>query len=286
MSTSASKFPVDKILQFVNRESLRSRLSLPAPFIEALEKFNIVKSKPESQYKIALATLADDRRVIQFIEKSFFCEEPLARSMHLCYMRTERPFRSYLRDILGQGKSLIAVDSEQRLIGLCLNQRYCQWHPQSLVELASISDDIGLRKLLRIWSILSHESAKRLCNEADLLANDQDEVFDVGLVWSKHESVLSDLLGKTIDLARDLNYSTARIDCTNVRLHTAVESLGMKRVFELPYENVLIDDGSCRRAITRPSRLDTHAASYHLDLKPSIAVGEDVEGFDGLRGCR
>lgn len=271
MSSLVSKFPVNKILQFVNREVLSRPQSLNLPFsvAKAFEKFNLlkVKSKTESQYNIAIATLKDDQRVFQFIEKSYFCDEPLAKSLKLCYKRIESPFQLYLREILSQGKSLIAVDLDDELIGLCLSQRYCHWHPRSLDGLANISN-IDLRKLLKIWSILCHESDRRL-RKGNLLASSQEDVFDMRIVWAKHESVLADLMGKSIDLARDLNYSTARIDCTNVHVSTIAESLDMEQVFELPYDSILIDDGSSRRAITKPSQLDTHASSYQLNLKKS-----------------
>lgn len=282
MSSLVTKFSVDKIFQFITREVLRRPLSLPSPLVaKAIEKLNLlrVKSKSESQYNIAIATLKDDQQIFQFIEKSFFCEEPLAKSLKLCYKRIERPFQFYIRDILSHGKSLVAVDHENKMIGLSLNQRYCHWHPRTLDGLANTSNDVAMKKLLKIWAILSHESSRRL-RKGNLLASSQEEFFDMGFVWSKHESVLLDLMEKSINLARDLNYSTARIDCTNIHLRRIAESLDMEQVFMLPYENIFIDNGSKLRAIAAPSKLDTHASSFVLNLKKSMTDETETETAD------
>lgn len=263
------------MFQFVNKELLQfSPLLLSSPH-RIFEKLTLLsqeaKSDSKSQHRITLANLSDDQRVFEFIEKKLFCEEPLARSLKLCYKRIDLPFRHFLRDVLCQGKSLIAVDKDEKLIGLCLSQRYCHWHSRNLEGLADATNDIRQRKLLKIWSMLSAESSRRLRKGAssNLLASSQEDVFDLGIVWSNNESALVDLMGKSVDLARDLNYATARIDCTNIYLRKIVESLDMERIFELAYENIHVDDGSCRRAITSPSPVDTHAASYFLDLNKS-----------------
>lgn len=274
MSLSTSKFPVKNLIEFVNKVP-RPSVLLP-PFVsKVLRNFNIRRDEKEDQkdkYKISMASPKDVAKIKYFIERSYFCNEPLAASLKMCYKKIDGPFERFIRDIVSQGTSLIATGNDDKLVGLCLSRKFCHWHPQHLDELANISSDISIKKLLKIWALLSRETGLRLRNS---LAD--EDIFDLEIVWAERNDVLSTLMGMAVSLARDLNYSTAKIDCTNFHLQQVAQQLNMVQISEISFDKIFIDDGKNVHAL--PPRLDSHATSLVLNLNAVEQKDDDGNKF-------
>jgi hypothetical protein len=278
MSLSKSKFPVKKFLQLVNNKLQLPRPSLTfPPFVsKVLENINITRWNDEDvnqkdKYKLSMASPKDVDQIKFFIERNYFCNEPFASSLKMCYRKIDDgPFEGLIRDIVSQGTSLIVTGRNDKLIGLCLSRKFCQGHPHHLDELANNSNDISIKKLLKVWSLLSRNASIELHNS---LAN--EDIFDLSLVWADNKDVILDLVRMAVVLARDLNYSIAKIDCTNIHLQNIAEQLKMEKISEIHYNKIFIDDG--RNLLALPtSQLKSHASTFMLKLN-AIEKNDNTE---------
>jgi hypothetical protein len=264
----SSKFPVKNFLQLVNNKLPRPSFTFP-PFVsKVLKNFNLTQWNEDDKfvnlkdkYKLSRASPKDIDQIKFFIERNYFCNEPLTSSLKMCYKKIDDgPFERLIRDILSQGTSLIVTGRNDKIIGLCLCRKFCSWHSHYLDELANNTKDIKMKKFLKIWSLLSHNASIELHNS---LAN--EDIFDLSLVWADNKNVRLDLVRTAVILARDLNYSIAKIDCTNIHLQRIAEELNMKMISEIHYNKIFIDNGNSLLLLPT-SQLKSHASTFILKL--------------------
>lgn len=207
------------------------------------------------KYRMEIAKPSDTNRILNFLEKNYFCDEPLCKSLNLCNMKLELPLEIHVKSLLLQGFSLIVRENsrENQVIGVCVNQKNCKWTGDHLEELAKITTDVNIKKLLRIWALNTREPAMH-----DFLS--QHNIFDMTFVAAKkeHPKLAGQLAKHSLNLARDMNFWFARIDCTNNETMKIAEKLEMKKLWEAPYTSILCEDEKTPVAVPEPP--NTHIA--------------------------
>lgn len=222
------------------------------------------------KYRMEIAKPSDTNRILNFLEKNYFCEDSLSKSLNLCSMKLETSLELHVKSILLQGISLIARENsrENQIIGVCVNQKNCKWHGDHLEELANITKNQNTKILLRIWALISREPAMH-----DYLY--QHNIFDLTFISVRKENheLTSELVESSLNLARDINFSFARIDCTNNETMKIAEKFEMEKLWEAAYKNIISDDDKMPVAVLEPP--NTHVAAYYINLKtmPVGAVG-------------
>lgn len=215
-------------------------------------------------YRMEFAKPADTEKILRFMKKNYFCEEPLSRSLHLCNKKLDKALEFYIKESLAQGMTIIARENstDSEIMGVAINQKSCPWDGDRLVELASVAENINARKLMNIWALIAREPAMH-----EYLS--QLVIFDLKFITVKKslegQGLESELSKRSLSLGRDLNYNFARIDATNAATRSIAENFKMEKLWDVPYTNVLSDDG--KSPVTDPGRLDTHAAVYYMNLK-------------------
>lgn len=235
----------------------------------SLHQVEIFKTEREKNlswkdYRMEFATPVDTNRILRFMEKNYFNEEPLSKSLRLCYQKLDKALEFYVKELLSQGMTIVAREEslENPIIGVAINQKSCHWDGDRLVELAAVADNANAKKLLNIWALLAREPAMH-----EYLS--QLVIFDLKFITVKKslegQGLESELAKRSLELGRDMNYNFARIDATNAATKSIAENFKMEKLWDVPYANVLSDDG--KSPVANPGSLHTHAAVYFLNLK-------------------
>lgn len=260
-----SKFSV-KILQSTSRLNHTaiagySPRAFKVPPTEA--KSEIKKSAEKSKYRIELAKPSDTNRILYFMDKSFISQDPLSKSLRLD-KNLDKTLEACIAESLTHGMTILAQENscENRIVGVCINQKSCKWDGDRLDRIAKSAGNINARKLLHIKALLAREPAMH-----DYLA--QLSIFNMAFIsvtkTLQGQELATELAKRSLSLGRDLNYNFARIDCTDEFTKQIAEKFKMERLLDVPYESILSDDG--RTPVAVPARPNTHAAVYYINLK-------------------
>lgn len=245
----ASKF-------FVNFSSKNNLIK----FLSLLKNATGLQEK-QHDYNIEFVKAHDVQPTLNFLEENFFREEPLSKSLNITKRSFQGPIDVYIQDAIREGMTLIARKNGE-IIGASLNVRNCKFDAKKFQGLAKCSDSLNTRKLFQIWSLLAsqaniHDELNELC------------LFEVKMLAVKKEhhnkGIGKVLTQKSLELARDLNFSHALISCTNEYAQRIVESLEMKRIWDVPYRNILLNDAKTPAVV--PEHPHTTASVSFIDLK-------------------
>ena len=214
------------------------------------------------KHRIEIAKPSDANKILKFLEKNFFCHDPLCKSLNLCEKKLETPFEDYIKCILSQGMSLIAHENtrENQVLGICVNQKNCKWHGNLLEEYAEFTDDENFKKFLRIQALMSRAPAMH-----EFLS--QLMIFNLAFLSSRkdHQNIAMELAEFSLNLARDMNFSFARFDCTNEESMKLARKLRGIELWKTNYKYVISAEN--KQPVVTPESPNTHAASYYINLK-------------------
>lgn len=227
---------------------------------------SLFKKKDEPlNLKYELVKAADVDSTVQFLEMNFLREDPLCRSLCLNTSKGkyDGPIQTLMRDSLHQGMSIVArEENEKEIVGACINSRNCPWDAQKLEEFAKNVEDESTRKLLYIWALMSREP--RLHQELNL-----NSIFEINVVAIKRKhagkGIGTEIVRQSLNLACDLNFAYARMDCTSDYSMKIAKKLNMKRLWDVSYRNILMQDG--KTPLAMPEHPHSHAAVYYMYLK-------------------
>ncbi|XP_070498345.1 arylalkylamine N-acetyltransferase-like 2 [Chironomus tepperi] len=215
--------------------------------------------------KFELVKSAEIDPTLQFLAKNYFKEDPLCRS--LCINTSKEicdgPMQVLLKDSLRHGMTIIAREGkENEIVGACINNRNCPWDAQKLEEFAKQVQDGNTKKLLYIWALMSREP--KIHQELAL-----NSIFEIAIVAIHHKFICrgigTELVKRSLDLGRDLNFSYARMDCTSDYSIKIAEKLNMKRLWDVSYKNIFMQDG--KTPLVVPEYPHSQAAVYYTHLK-------------------
>lgn len=225
------------------------------------------ESKPKptpknSDHRIKFAKPSDLNKVLNFLEKNFFCDDPLSKSLNLCSSKIEPPFEEYINCILCQGISLIALDNtrENQILGVSINQKSCRWNGNVLDEYADFTKDENFRKYLRIRAVISREP--RMHEHLSQLM-----IFNLAFLSAKkdQEQIATKLANFSLNLARDMNFSHARLDCTNENSMKMARKFRGVEHWTTRYQKVL--SAESKQPVVTLEAPNTHASAYYINLK-------------------
>lgn len=230
----------------------------------AISMDDIQRERIESNYRFNFAMPTDTPQILNFLEKNYFCQDSLSKSLNLCCKSLDMSMKLYIKDSLSQGMSVIARRATEReeIIGISINQKSCKWDGDRLDELARASENINTRKLLHIWALLAREPSLH-----DYVS--QLSIFDLRFLSVKKEfrdgDLATELTKNSLSLGRDMNFKFARIDSTSEHTTRLAQSFNMEKLWEVSYKNILSDDG--RTPLVIPDRPNTDAAVFCANLE-------------------
>jgi GNAT superfamily N-acetyltransferase len=214
-------------------------------------------------YQIQNAKAADIRPTLDFIEKHFFKTDPLSKSLNLTQRSLEGSVEVFVLDALKQGLTLIAKSKEsEEIIGACVNIRSCHFDASKYLELAKCTNSTNSKKLFHIWSLLAREPR---------LHEDLNErcIFEVKMLTVKDihqgQGIGTELLKKSLELARDSNFSYASMNCTSEYAKKIAEKQEMKPLWEVAFKNILLSDR--KTPVSTPEHPHLSASVSYLNLK-------------------
>lgn len=221
------------------------------------------ESKPVG-YQIEIAKAADIKPTLDFIENNFFATEPLSKSLNLTKRSFEGSMEVFVLDALKQGMTLVAKSKDQNdeIIGACVNVKSCTFDAMRYKELAKCTSAMNTRKLFHIWSLLAQEPR---------LHEDLNErcIFEIKMLTVKDihqgQGLGTELMKKSLSLARDLNFSYAAMNCTSEYAKKIAEKQEMKPLWEVEYKNILLDDR--KTPVSIPEHPHLSASVSYLNLK-------------------
>lgn len=227
-------------------------------------------------YKIDFAKPDDTPRIINYMEKNFFCENALTKSLNMCYLKMDPSLEFYVRDLISQGMTMVARDrsSMDQIVGISVNQKSCKWDGDKLDDLAHSAKNHDTKKLLHIWGLLAREPKMN-----EYLS--QQTIFDVKFIsvtkLLQGQGLASELVKRSLCLGLDLNFKYARLEATDDITNSIAKEYDMEKLWEVRYKNIVEDDGET--AITLPEVPNTSAAVYYYNLKasPSLKPVESEE---------
>lgn len=217
-----------------------------------------------SSYQVNIAKRTDVNPILKFLEKNYFCKEPLSKNLNIAYLFPDTAIESFLKQSLQDGMTIVARSSsrENQIMGLCINRKSCRWDGDHLEQMAKGAGTLNSKILMNIWALLAREPAVN-----DYL--DELCVFNMAFVSveksPQSHGLATELTRRSLALGRDLNYKFARFDCTSEFTKNIAEKLGMERLWDVPYQNILSDDD--KTPLILPETPHTHAAVYYTNLK-------------------
>lgn len=218
-------------------------------------------------YHISTAKKNDINATLNFIEDNYFREEPLSKSLNITQKSLKGPLEIFIKDSITQGMTVIAKgNSSNEIIGVSLNIRCCRFDVGKYADLAKCTTSINTKKLFHIWSMLARESrphdrTNQMC------------LFEIKMLAVKKEcqrqKLGSELVQKSLELARDLNFMYAVISCTNSYARQIIHKQNMKSLMDVNFSNILLNDA--KTPVSTPEHPHSTASVYFMDLKTNLS---------------
>lgn len=226
----------------------------------------------QKSWKIEPASLCDRKEILNFVEKNFLKDEPLAKAL----IPGENPpvFKKIVRESFDQGLSVVAKRTcgDFEIIGACINSRSFIMTATRYLKWAQGVDDQHLKKLLQTMAMVESDS-----NVNEKL--NQDEIFLLSVLivsdkqWGK--GIGLEMVRKSLELAREKQFKFAKMNCMNENTLNIAEQLQMKRLWCLPYKSLL-----CRgkiRPCAFPEAPHLSAYVYYIDVTKNWNLTEKCE---------
>lgn len=230
----------------------------------------------KTNYQIGFAKQTDVNPILQFIEKNYFCNEPLCKCLQLSKKGVDSALEKYITQSLAEGMTIVAQQKseENEIMGICINRKSSKWNGDRLEELAKEANYVNSKIIMHIWALLEREPGMN-----DYLK--ELAIFNMTFLTVKNSlqshGLATELTRRSLALGRDLSYKFARIDCTGLFTKNIAEKLGMERLWDVPYKNILSEDDRTPVAVPEPP--NTHAAAYYINLKTMPDELEELERF-------
>ncbi|KAL2720438.1 arylalkylamine N-acetyltransferase 1-like isoform X1 [Vespula squamosa] len=210
-------------------------------------------------YHIEIITRDDKHRVLKFLRRFFFRDEPLNQNIALipegedstCLELEDYCSKSSLENNL----SFMAVSSTGAIIGVLLNGKSepCEEDEPEYIENC---ENLKFRKILRFL----HYVDKRV--NADGKFRDQNvleiRIISVDSNW-RGKGIAKALIEKTTEIAREHGFHVMRADCTSMFSGKLCERLGFEAIYQLKYSDYVDENG---KPIFTPALPHTAATSY------------------------
>uniref|UniRef100_A0A182M096 N-acetyltransferase domain-containing protein n=1 Tax=Anopheles culicifacies TaxID=139723 RepID=A0A182M096_9DIPT len=221
-------------------------------------------SQPSCPCRIRLANESDTHDIVQFVRQNVLHHEPLLRSLNVHEISAaELALLEYIRQVLRDSFTLLALGTGPmagRIVGLAVSRRSCSWDGKRLIERADRTRCDQLRKLLYIWSIVESEPDlhQHFCTRC---------LFEIALlataIESQRQGIGFHLALHSLQLARDLGFRFARMNCTCDYSSRIATKAGLKCHWTVAYHH-LVD--STKQPVVHPDPPHTHIKVHAMAL--------------------
>ncbi|XP_050596276.1 arylalkylamine N-acetyltransferase 1-like isoform X1 [Bombus affinis] len=197
----------------------------------------------DMDYQIETVTKDDKLRILNFLKKFFFRDEPLNQSVQLLSNREDftcRDLENYSLASLENNLNLMAVLPNGVLIGVVLNGKMDPPSDEEPHFIATCRNP----KFKKILKLLHH---------VDQNVNSEENFRGLNVLEIKIISVDSDwrgkgvakaLLERTLEIGKERGFHVARADCSSSFSGRLCTRMGFNRIYELKYTDYLDEDGN------------------------------------------
>ncbi|KAK7789710.1 hypothetical protein R5R35_012310 [Gryllus longicercus] len=212
-------------------------------------------------FELVFLRQEDAPRLLAFLKRFFFRDEPLNVAVQLLGPRHDQPcvpLEEYCAEALQEPLSIAAVaPGSGELLGVCLNGSNAPGHADEARARAAACPHPRFRKILRLLAEVEAQ--------ADLFARfpGLQRLLEVRVLSvdgaCRGLGIGTALLRRTRELAAEHGFPLVRCDCTSAFSARAVDRLGFYPVCTLPYDSYLGDDG---RPVFQPEPPHTQVSCY------------------------
>ncbi|KAK2580478.1 hypothetical protein KPH14_006218 [Odynerus spinipes] len=210
-------------------------------------------------YHIEVITRDDKHRVLKFLRRFFFRDEPLNHSIELipegenstCLELEDYCSKSSLENNL----SLMAVSSSGAIVGILLNGKLESCDEDEPEYIASC-DNPKFKKILRLLHHVDRQvtTSGKFKNQNVL----EIKIISVDTNW-RGKGVAKALVEKATEIAREHDFHVMRADCTSMFSGKLCERLGFEAIYRLNYSDYVDED---RKPIFTPAFPHTAIITY------------------------
>lgn len=223
-------------------------------------------------YSIVRLFPADKERVVDFLVKTFFKDEPLNIAVGLLQEGQRcHELEDYCTMPLSQGVSLAAVNEANEIVGVCINNINYKRGASSGPE---EEEDCPHPKFRHIMNFL-----KWLEKKNDLFSkfNNINKYLDISILSTDAEyrgqGIAKKLVYESIEYALDNDIGLVKADCTSHYSAKAMMRLGFSCVFNVSYDDYKGPEG---QPVFRPPAPHHGAEIYVLDVKQFQSQRRDI----------
>uniref|UniRef100_A0A182P1V5 N-acetyltransferase domain-containing protein n=1 Tax=Anopheles epiroticus TaxID=199890 RepID=A0A182P1V5_9DIPT len=254
---------------------LKSKLTndLPVPICTptATERCDLSRTRHHPTTcpcRVRLAKEADSSDIVQFMQGNVLHSEPLLRSLQVSTIPSQAVLLDYIRLLLRDSFTLLALANgpPERIVGVAISRRSCPWDGKQLIERADRTRCDQLRKLLYIWSIVETEPNlhRHFCTRC---------LFEIALlataIDSQRQGIGLHLTQRSLELARDLGFQFARMNCTCEYSSRVATKAGLECHWTVAYHH-LVD--SAKQPVVLPDPPHTHIKVHAMALFPGLSI--------------
>lgn len=210
-------------------------------------------------YNIQIITKDDKLRILKFLRRFFFRDEPLNYAIQLipesedstCLELEEYCSMSSLENNL----SLMAVSTSGAIVGVILNGKMDPPSDQE-PEYITMCENPKFKKILR----LLYRVDKDVNRDGKFQGQNILEVriISVDTNW-RGKGIAKTLVEKTIELAKEKDFNIVRVDCSSFFSGKLCARLNFERIYELKYADYVDEDGN---PIFSPAYPHTSVTTY------------------------
>uniref|UniRef100_A0A1B6EAE7 aralkylamine N-acetyltransferase n=1 Tax=Clastoptera arizonana TaxID=38151 RepID=A0A1B6EAE7_9HEMI len=217
------------------------------------------------EYSIVPITNRDADRVVDFLRRFFFRDEPLNVAIDLIEDANSRcvELEEYCLTSVDEGVSIMAVSETGKILGVCLNGILSREEQEAENE-NEVEPSVGNPKFKKILTLLY-----RVGRESNVFKqfSDVDKVIDIKIASvdtsCRGQGIAKALFDRTKKMAKDLDIPMVRVDCTSAYSAKAVARLGFDCVYTLSYSDHL--EPSTGEPVFRPEAPHTCVKTFvHL----------------------
>ncbi|KAG8230552.1 hypothetical protein J437_LFUL010153 [Ladona fulva] len=229
-----------------------------------------------AQYEIVPIQEKDHGRVLAFLRRTFFADEPLNVALGLLEGRTPCPedgrpscpaLEAHCRETLSHGLSLMALSGGE-IVAVTLNGESTPEGSEQLIEEAKHCTDHKFRKVLNLMVYLDEKTNvfQRFGVDRAL----EMRILAVDGTW-RGRGLATALVRRTLDQCRELGFPLFRVDCSSAFSAKAMERLGLDCIHTTKYEEYLEEEDEDiigapqtkrRRPVFQPSEPHRAVSAY------------------------
>ncbi|XP_078038321.1 arylalkylamine N-acetyltransferase 1 isoform X1 [Augochlora pura] len=194
-------------------------------------------------YHIQIVTKDDKLRILKFLRRFFFRDEPLNHSIQLI-PESEDSTCLELEDYcststMENNLSLMAVSTSGTIVGVTLNGKMepsTEDEPEYIVTCKNPKFKKILRLLNYVDRNVNRDEQLRSLNTLEI------RIISVDTNW-RGKGIAKALLEKTMEIGKEKGFHIIRADCSSFYSGKLCARLGFEQIYELPYAEYVDEEG-------------------------------------------